>query len=330
MDERSDRPLPSRREFLALGVGAFVVSTLPLGALRRRHLVRRTVPVMGTLAEFAVVHRDERYAQSAIGAALDELYRVERTMSRFRADSDVGRANLRAADEAVAIGEETALVLRHGLRWALLSDDAFDPALGRAVGLWDVEHRNAPPAETAVHRYAGQHFWRDVDLDTWRGAPAVRFSSPDAGLDLGGIAKGYAVDRAVARLREWGIGNALVNVGGDLYALGRNAEDEPWRIGIQSPFEPGALLGEFPLSDRAVATSGDYIRYFDWHGRRYHHLIDPGTGEPRRSAMHTITIAADDCMAADAAATAGFGAPAPATRRVLGAAGVGAEIVHSA
>jgi FAD:protein FMN transferase len=310
---RDDMRGPSRRDFLIMGTGVFAVSALGLSVAERR-VVRRSVPVMGTIAEIAVVGRDERRAQRAIDAALAELRAVDRAMSRFSATSDIGRANARAHRDAVAIGAGTAFVVAEALRWAGVGG-AFDPAIGRAVELWDVMSRSSPPELTAVRRLAGRGLYRGVDLDV-RGS-RVAFDNADIALDLGGIAKGYAVDRAVAALREWGITDGLVNAGGDLYALGEAIDGAPWTVGLRSPFEPDRIVTTIPLRDRAVATSGDYEQYFEHAGRRYHHLLDPTTGAPRTSAVHSISVAADTCMAADAGATAVFGLAADAASRVL-------------
>ena len=320
------RAAPTRREFVALGVGALVVASVPWRA-RQPVLAQRTVPSMGTIADLAVVHGDERYAQAAIGAAIARLRMVESLMTRYQPSSDVGRANRGAAREAVLVTPETAAVLRASLAWASRTNGAFDPALDGAVQLWDVGHRSEPPSAEAVRRYAGRGLYRGLEVDTWSGRPAVRFTQPDLGIDLGGIAKGYAVDEAVAVLRDWGIEHALVNVGGDLHAMGRSADGGPWRVGVRSPDRADRLIAEFDLEDAAVATSGDYLQYFEHGGRRYHHLLDPVTGAPRVSAMRSVTVQAPDCMTADAAATAAFGtAPAPARAWLQPA---GARIVHS-
>jgi len=129
---------PSRREVISLGVGAFVVS-LPLARwVTRRRLVRRTIPVMGTIAEIVVVHDDERLAQAAIEAAAERLHWVDRTMTRFNAASDIGRANLLATREPVSVHAETAKVLLAGVRWAEWSDGRFDPCspIGSCTGSW--------------------------------------------------------------------------------------------------------------------------------------------------------------------------------------------------
>jgi len=306
----------TRRHFVGIGVGAFVVASLPLALRRRAALVRRSVPLMGTIAELQVAHRDERLAEDAIDAAIGELLWVERTMTNFRADSDIGRANLGAARDGVRVSAASTTVIAAALRWASASDGRFDPAVGAASELWDVLNRHEPPPADRVRRLAGRGFWRKVDLGTLAGASVVRFEDPDLHLDLGGIAKGYGIDRAANALRARGIEHAIVTVGGDLYALGGSPDGGPWKVGIRDPHEPRSLAATLDVSDRAVATSGDYERFFRWRGTRYHHLIDPATAAPRRSAFHSVTVLAGHCMDADAAATSVFGLPREAAVRV--------------
>lgn len=318
---------PTRRDVIALGVGAFVVGVVPFLRGQRSRLVRRTIPVMGTVAEVGVVHGDPHYAHAAIDAAFAALRRTERLMTRFTATSDVGRANTSAAWDAVAVSEDTGFVLSEALRWAERSAGRFDPCLARAVVLWDVEHRSAPPAEADVRRLAGRALYRGLDLDRRGVVPSVRFTDPDVAIDLGGIGKGYGVDRAVAALREWGIGRGLVNVGGDLYALGTSEDDDPWMVGIRSPDDPRTLSGKIAVTDAAVATSGDYLRAFRHQGRTYHHLLDPTTGAPRETAVHSVTVRGPTCLAADAAATAVFGLPTAEANAMLNRSRTGVEVV---
>jgi FAD:protein FMN transferase len=317
---------PSRRDFLVLGAGIFTVSAVGLSRGRRR-LVRRTIPVMGTIAEIAVVSRDEAGAQRALNAAVDELYGVHRLMSRFDAASDVGRINSAAHGEVVHVSTATADVLEEALHWAALPGSCFDPCLGRVTDLWQVGSRTQPPAAGDVRRLAARQLHRRVRLQRTADGALVTTADADVAIDLGGIAKGYAVDRAVDALRAWGITDALVNAGGDLHALGVSLEGDPWQVGIRSPSEPTRLAGTLPLRDRAIATSGDYEQYFEHDGRRYHHLLDPRTAEPMAGSAHSLTVAAPTCMAADAAATSIFGLEITSGRRVLARAGRHAEIV---
>jgi thiamine biosynthesis lipoprotein len=308
-----------RRQFIAIGVGAFVVAGLPVAIARTRaaRVTRRTVPVMGTIAEFAVVHPDVATAERAIDAAMAELRLVESTMTRFDARSEIGRANTTAGGQPVAIGEATALVVREALRWADATGGAFDPAIGGAVELWDVEHRHEPPPERESAAFASRRLFRQVELDDFRGLPHLRFHDAAVRLDLGAIAKGYGVDRAANALRAHGITKAVVDVGGDLYAMGTAADNEPWQIGIQSPDDDRALAGMLTASNIAIATSGTYRQFFKYRGVRYHHLLDPVTAAPRNTPVQSFTIRADSCMHADVAATALYGQTANDANRTL-------------
>jgi thiamine biosynthesis lipoprotein len=320
---------PRRREFLALGVGALAVATLPRALRRPERLIRRQVPIMGTIADVAVRHRDERWAYRAIDAAISELRRVEAAMTRFRADSDVGRANQRAGLGAVAVSEDTAEVLTTALTWAAGTDGRFDPCLGRVSALWDFGSRTRPPTAQEVGPFTGRAMYRTLEIERHGPRPTVTLHDPAAALDLGGIAKGFGVDAAARALGEQGVFHALVNVGGDLVALGVAGDGEPWRIGVRSPERPDEVIHTLHVSNRAVATSGDYLQYFQHGGHRYHHLLDPTSGAPRESSMRSLTVEAERCMTADAAATALFGSSRESSVRVLERVAPDAMIVHS-
>lgn len=296
-----------RREFVGLGIGAFVVAAIPLARRRPVGVVQRAIPVMGTIAQFAVVHRDPHAAHAAIDAAIAELQWVERTMTRFTDTSDIGRANLAAARDAVTVTAETALVTRESLRWAEALGGRYDPAVGAVVRLWDVKNRHEPPPADRVAELAGRRFHRSVEVGTRGDQAVLRYHDAEARLDLGSCAKGYGVDRAVGALRRCGIEHAVVVAGGDLYALGTAPDGGAWTIGIQSPIDARALAGTIQLADRAVATSGTYRQFFRYRGHKYHHIMDPATAAPRATPMQSLSIVADSVMHADAATTALFG-----------------------
>ena len=330
MTSREPRALPNRREFVALGLGAFVLAAVPFARRDRRRAIRRTMPVMATTADFTVVHADPQFAERAIDAAMAELTRVERLMSRFQSSSDIGRANATAAHAPVIVTAETYAVLEAGLRWARGSNGGFDPAIGRVVELWDVAHQHEPPPAPRVRALAARHFYRHLELGQERGKPAVAFASPDIHLDLGGIACGYGIDLAVDALRRWGIQDALINVSGDIYALGSSPEGAPWRVGIQSPNDRDRLIGEVEITNQALATSGDYEQFFMYRGRRYHHLMDPEIAAPRQTPLHSATVIAERCIDADAGSTTVFGMSPAEARRVLSVCAPGARLVSAA
>ena len=331
---------PDRREFLTMGIGALAVAALPAALRARPPLVRRRIPVMGTLAEVALPSRNEGWAQRAIGAAFSELRRIEVAMSRFRTDSDVGRLNagrLSASrlstrtDEPegwTPVSQDTGFVLRRAIRWAEVSRGRFDPCLGRASALWDAALQDEPPVARDFGRFAGSELWRTLEIDLDGSTSRARLRSPVAAVDLGGIAKGFAVDVAAEALRAHGVVDGLVNVGGDLVALGSDVSGDPWRIGVRSPESADALVSVLDVSDEAVATSGDYLRFFEHGGRRYHHLLDPSTGAPRATSTRSLTLRASCCTDADAAATALFGAPESVAHSILDHVGDDVRVLH--
>jgi thiamine biosynthesis lipoprotein len=321
-----------RREFLAFGTGAFVVAALPLAVKRRLTqpgTVRRTIPVMGTIAEFAVVHGDPRVAEAAIDAAIAELRWVERTMTRFDDSSDIGRANLYAARNPVPITPETALVVTEALRWADATTGMYDPAAGKIVKLWDVNHRHEPPSERSLEPLTGRRFHRFVEVGTHRAQNVLLYHDADVSLDLGAIAKGYAVDRAVDALRSRGIRQAVVNAGGDLYALGLAPNGEPWQIGIRDPNDTRCVAEVLAVSDGAVGTSGTYMQYFRYRGQRYHHLMDPSIAAPRHTPMQSYTVRADRNLHADVAASSLLGTSRDVANALLARVAPGAFVASS-
>ena len=321
---------PSRRQVLQMAAGTFVLSGMLIGKRYRRRLIRHQLQTMGTTADLAVVHHDNRYARAALQAAASELQRVEALMTRFDHGSDIGRANALAGLQRASVSPETARVVQRALHWAELTNGAFEPAIARVVDLWDVKQRHVPPPADVVQRLANRGLYRRIDVDADARSASLFVRESDAAIDLGGIAAGYGVDRAVAVLRDWGITDGFINVGGDIYALGHSLDDEPWDVGIRSPTDPTEMIGVQRLTDGAIATSGDYEQGYTYKGRRYHHIMDPSTAEPRKSPLHSVTISAPTCIEADAATTAFFGWPADRAQQLIGSCSPGARLVGSA
>lgn len=259
----------------------------------------RTALVMGTLVEIKAFGDDEQLLGEAIDNAFAEMSRLDALLSSHQPDSEISRLS-QAQGEFVASPETVALI-QLGKQVAVESGGAFDMTLGAVKKLWAIESDQPRiPTEEQLH-VALQGIGPDaLSLNGNR----VKKRLPELQVDLGGIAKGYAVDRALDILRNAGITSASVNAGGDIALLGEH-QGRPWRIGIQHPRQTGALLTTLELSDRAVVTSGDYERFFEQDGVRYHHIFDPCTGQPGRLCQ-SVTVVAADAASADALATAAF------------------------
>jgi len=259
----------------------------------------RTALIMGTIVEIKAFSADEVQFDLAADAAFAEMRRVEDLFSSQRPKSEI--AQLSAASGPFKVSKETARLLQLGQRIARLSDGAFEMGLGRLIRLWGIEtDKPRVPTEQQIREVLERIGPEDLQID----GTIVRKADPELQIDLGGIAKGYAVDRAIDVLGEGGLRSAAINAGGDIKLLG-DRNGQPWRIGIQHPRKPGAVLTTLPLADRAVVTSGDYERFFIQDGTRYHHIFDPVSGRPARLCQ-SVTVVAADATTADALATAAF------------------------
>jgi len=257
---------------------------------------------MDTVVEVTLVDTERTHA----GALADEVFaifaRVEAEMSRYQGSSTVSTLNDRAGQAAwTPISPGLEAVLRESLRIAELSNGAFDPTLAEVNRLWAFDeggHLPEPDALAVAVSYAG---WRSLQVESGR----ARLTCTGCGIDLGGIAKGYAVDTGADLLVSHGVTGAIVNAGGDMRLIGRRPDGGPWRIGVQHPRDPNGLLEVIRATDRAVVSSGDYERYFIIDGVRYHHIIDPHTGFPA-TGCQGVTVVAERAMTADGLATAAF------------------------
>jgi thiamine biosynthesis lipoprotein len=258
---------------------------------------------MGTNIHFIAYtneHVDSEHVRAAMSRALDEIRRLERILSEWRSDSEVGKINL-SPDQWVKVGPETFAVIRRALDAGRVSQGAFDITFQVMSDVWKfgsaAEAAPRVPSKGEIERRRRFVDYRKVELDEQQ--RAVRIPTGYK-IGLGGIAKGYIVDRAADLLKQAGIQSFLVQAGGDLYGAGRKPDGSPWVSGIQ---DPRAAQGEFfatiELTDHAFSTAGDYARAYVINGHRYHHIIDPRTGYPA-TASRSVTVWAEDATTADA------------------------------
>ena len=259
--------------------------------------------VMGTEATVTIWTADEARAKKAIAGARAELERIDRLMTDWErpewAPSDIVRINKAAGKSAVKVDPETLADIEKAREMSRRSEGAFDITFAAMKGLWkfdeDLDSKLPPAAE--IERRRKLINWRDVVVD--HSARTVKLRRPEMRLGLGGIAKGYAVDRAAAALRADGFQDFMVQAGGDLFVAGSKGPAS-WMVGVRDPRgRPRDIIARMPIRDHAFSTAGDYERSFVLAGKRYHHIIDPKTGFPA-TASREVTIYAPTAFLADA------------------------------
>jgi FAD:protein FMN transferase len=293
-----------RRGALVLaGMAVLLLAAGAGGCGQRTVEYQATEMHLGTAVEIAARGPDRDKLEAAVGGAFAEIARLEAMMSATRDDSELAAVNRGAGGAAVPVSAELFEVIARSLEASKESGGAFDATVGALRGVWSFDPddpRAATDAEIAARLPLVS--WKGVALDRQR--RAVGLARPGMRIDLGGIAKGYAVDRALAKLRDAGVTMALVNAGGDLAALGPHG-DRPWSVGLQDPRRRGQLIARLAVQDQAVATSGDYERFFVKNGVRMSHILDPRTGRPA-TGCRSVSVFAPAAWQADAFATAIF------------------------
>lgn len=258
-------------------------------------------PLMGTEVSVYLWSDDAEGGRQAVEAVFEEAARIDRLMSTYKDDSEISRINRLAATEPVGVGEELFQLIQRSLDISVLTLGAFDITYDSVGQHYDFRSRQKPDAAT-VESARENIDYRYVQLD--KAAGTVVFLKKGVRINLGGIAKGYVVERGIDVLRHLDVQNAIVTAGGDSRLLG-DRRGRPWMVGIRDPRHDGQVAISVPLADEAISTSGDYERYFDEDGVRYHHIIQPSTGMPA-SGVHSATVMGPDAVLTDALSTSVF------------------------
>jgi thiamine biosynthesis lipoprotein len=252
---------------------------------RAEWLEQVTDGVMGTRIRVELWSEERAAGEAAIEAVLAEMRRIDLAMSTYKPASEVSRVNDLAARQPVKISAELYGLLETSLDYSRLTEGAFDITYASVGYLYDFKRR-VHPDERQIEAALGGIDYRHVLLDPK--TRTVHFARAGVRIDLGGIGKGHAVDRGIDMLRHRGIERALVAAGGDSRIIG-DRFGKPWIIGIRHPDRKDQVIARIPLEDAAISTSGDYERYFDANGERYHHIINPRTGHSA-SRVRSATI----------------------------------------
>ena len=259
--------------------------------------------VMGTTFQVMLVADDRRdAARKAAEVALDEAARIEQMMSEWKPGSPLSRINALAGAEAVEVPPELLAILRRSLEISVASAGAFDPSWAALWDLWRFDRPPRVPSRQEVSSRLPLVSYRDVVIDP--SARSVFLRRRGMLLGLGGIAKGYALDRAAALLRGRGFRDFVLDAGGQVLASGMRGA-RPWRVGIRDPRQSARWFAVLELRDASLSTSGDYEHFFIVDGVRYHHILDVQTGYPARGCR-SVTVLAPEAATADALSTAAF------------------------
>jgi thiamine biosynthesis lipoprotein len=263
------------------------------------HLIERSGSAMGTVVRVTVWTSDEARAVAAIDRVMREFGRLDAMMTTWTATSEVSRINAAAGSgEPVPVSPEVLECLARGQEAARISGGAFDLTVGSFAGVWkfDEDNDGTIPARALVEERRRLVNFRDLLVD--RAGGTARLRRKGQRITLGGIAKGYAVDRGAAILREAGFADFILQAGGDMFVSGRRG-DRRWRVGIRDPRGPkDRFFAAAEVEDRTFSTSGDYERFTVKDGRRYHHILDPRTGYPT-TGVRSVTIMARDAVTAE-------------------------------
>ena len=263
-----------------------------------KQIFRETRTSMYTVVSFTVVSSSENQAKTAINASFDELDRVGALLNFYSESSEVSQINKNAGERPVSVSRETLDIIEKAIFVSEMTDGAFDVTVGPLVKLWDLK-KQVIPEKRAVDEMMKRVGYKNIIID--KASSSVFLKLKGAQIDLGGIEKGYAVDKVADVLHRNGITSGVISVGGEIRAMGTKPDGTPWRIGVQNPRQKSdddQVIATLELSNKALSTSGDYVRYFEKDGVRYHHLMDPKTGYPS-TQCGSATIVADDNTTTD-------------------------------
>ena len=297
----------SRRIVASSSVIIFLSALFILrGSYDNLPVIEKEELLMGTIVQIKApvgVNGNARNVGEAIDRAFAEIARVESIFSVYDPASEISKINRLEKGETLKISAEAFHLIDKAMEYSAKTGGAFDITVKPLIDIWAMAktHGRAPSEEYI--KLAMEKVGRSaVVLD--KAALTISFEKDGMALDLGGVAKGYGVDRAIVILKESGVKDAIVNSGGDMYCLGARSKRQPWSVGIRHPRDGDRIFFELKLKNKAVDTSGDYEKYYILDGKRYSHIIDPRSGRPIGDKVVSASVIADDATTADILATA--------------------------
>jgi FAD:protein FMN transferase len=267
---------------------AVLGSALPHAAHAEWH--KRTDAIMGTRIYVEIWDTDSAHGEASIDAVMAEMRHIDDLMSHYKPESQLSQINQHAADAPVVVDKELFDLIKLSTHYSEITEGAFDITYASVGYLYNYP-KHIRPTEEQIKAALPAVNWRNMKFDDAH--HSVFFEHKGMRIDVGGIGKGYAVDRGIEILQKRGIQHAVVTAGGDSRIIGKriaaDGSEREWLVAIRHPDDPNKVVTRIPLSDAAMSTSGDYERYFDENGVRYHHIIDPRTGHSA-SMVRSATI----------------------------------------
>ena len=275
---------------LTLSVGCTTIRPVSPSVISKRMQMH-----MGTLVTVTAVASDKYVGDQAVQAAFNEIKRLEQLLSTWRADSELSRVNAEAGRQPVQVTRETFEVVVRSLEMAHLTHGGFNIALGPAIEAWSVTERQRIPDERELQHLKPLINWTNIQVD--KETRTIYLPQQGMRIDIGGIGKGYAADRAVAEMKRLGATGGVVALSGDIKTFGVLPDGHGFPVGIRHPRQADALIATIDLQDEAISTAGDYERFFEREGVRYHHILDVETLQPARGCQSVTVIAKDGTVA---------------------------------
>ncbi|MDI6735568.1 MAG: FAD:protein FMN transferase [bacterium] len=282
----------------------FLLFSFITGCGKPKQFFSKTQILMGTIVEIKIINEDPILAEETIKRCFERIKEIEDKMSVHNPESELSVLN-RSAGKGMRVSKDLFYVIEKSLAYAKLSDGGFDVTIGPLIELWGfAEDKRRVPSRVQIAQKAVLVDYQQVKLNPRN--REVFLPIEGMKIDLGGVAKGYAVEEAMEIIKAAGIKDALVDIGRNIKVIGKNQYNKLWMIGLAHPRKVGEILSAFPLKgDMSVATSGDYEHFFIEDGRRYHHLLDPKSGYPTNLCV-SVTIITPSAMIADILSTAVF------------------------
>lgn len=289
------------KNIIKMNIYAIILSFMIMTSLAHAEWFKASHAVMGTAINVELWHEDAIAAQKNIERVINEMHRIDRLMSPYKQDSELSLINKLATKQPVKISTELFNLIKRSIEVSEISNGAFDITFASIGYLYDYR-KKLLPSQSEINSKLKTINYKNIILDEKN--QTFYFTQPGMRIDLGGIAKGHAVDNAINILQKHGITQAMVSAGGDTRIIG-DKQGRPWLVGIRAPRDKNKSAVVLPLSQTAISTSGDYERYFIKDGVRHHHIISPRTGDSVHE-LRSVSILTRDSTTADALSTTVF------------------------